>query len=520
MGFKFFLLLCLTYTRAKNERDVIKEKIREASIESNKLADELEAMLNRIEDFRHENVEFTEEIDEEVKSEKQLQVALDNLGKVAEEIEKVAVAAETEKEIEIVNEMSEILDDVVIKVSVDEEEVSKNIAIGNNSGIEKRIKHIEDNIEKMLTALGEVISRLKGFSPSRNNILLANDIVKEHAHKKLKRRKNLKPRLPKQYDLDGSGDYEDYEDFSDGDSEDGVEENNDTDEESPDDAGDEYLDDEDEYIEDEDLNKDDPNEEENTNDNDTEDPGNENDDKTIIIRRKEKNDKNDTDSDNDNYDKDLIENDDEETCRDSTATNSVNVCVPDFETLEQPVEFHSQELKMAKHCFEVTKTICEESSEITTREVCVYPYRQNTEIAVAEVAKIAFEANFKKMKITKCPRYKTKDGTEEGKCVEDFVTKEYRIPTIDEYVEDIIELNVPEPISDCRSFKLNIPETICRDVTTTECAEVSYLKDFLFSGPVDGAILSKEGKCSPEVLTQQQQVCTLLKKPKNLKKKD
>ena len=66
------------------------------------------------------------------------------------------------------------------------------------------------------------------------------------------------------------------------------------------------------------------------------------------------------------------------------------------------------------------------------------------------------------MKITKCPKYKTKDGTEAGKCVEDFVTKEYRIPTIDEYVEDIIELNVPEPISDCRSFKLNIPETICR----------------------------------------------------------
>ena len=80
---------------------------------------------------------------------------------------------------------------------------------------------------------------------------------------------------------------------------------------------------------------------------------------------------------------------------------------------------------------------------------------------VAHVTQVAFEAHFKKLKISKCETYK-KGAEEEEKCIEDFVTKEYRLPTVEEHVEDLIELNIPEPRSDCRKFKFEIPEVICR----------------------------------------------------------
>ena len=84
------------------------------------------------------------------------------------------------------------------------------------------------------------------------------------------------------------------------------------------------------------------------------------------------------------------------------------------------------------------------------------------EIVVAHVTQVAFEARFKKLMVSKCESYKAEGGQEEEKCVEDFITKEYRIPTVEEHVEDLIELNIPEARSDCRTFKLEIPEVICR----------------------------------------------------------
>ena len=81
---------------------------------------------------------------------------------------------------------------------------------------------------------------------------------------------------------------------------------------------------------------------------------------------------------------------------------------------------------------------------------------------LAHVTKVAFEKKFKTLMVSKCESTKTVDGEGEEICVEDSITKEYRLPTIEEHVEDIIELNIPEARSDCRTFKFEIPEVICR----------------------------------------------------------
>ena len=325
-----FLFLCILLffdVKGESKQDLIKQKIKEATLESKALADELENMLGRIEEFRNEN-KIRDVKQEEVSSEKQLKIALDNLGKVAEEIENVVVAAETDEEKRIVNQMTKILDDVIVKISVDEEQVSDNLQTGNVGDLTDRIVHIEESIETMMVALGEVISRLKGFSPTKNEINLAKDLVEEHTKKSLKRRKNLKRRKPKQYDYDGSGDDEVYEDFSD-----------DIEDESEEDYYEESSNENDDFPK-ENANKDEKLE-------DVEVLS----EKKIIVRRKKPNERK---SENVTGQSKSIEGKfEEEECRDTKATNSVKVCVPDFTPSEAVTEFHTQKPEEIKHCFDV-----------------------------------------------------------------------------------------------------------------------------------------------------------------------
>ena len=325
-----FLFLCILLffdVKGESEQDLIKKKIKEATLESKALADELENMLGRIEEFRNEN-KIRDVKQEEVSSEKQLKIALDNLGKVAEEIENVVVAAETDEEKRIVNQMTKILDDVIVKISLDEEQVSDNLQTGNVGDLTDRIVHIEESIETMMVALGEVISRLKGFSPTKNEINLAKDLVEEHTKKSLKRRKNLKRRKPKQYDYDGSGDDEVYEDFSD-----------DIEDKSEEDYYEESSNENDDFPK-ENANKDEKLE-------DVEVLS----EKKIIVRRKKPNERK---SENVAGQSKSIEGKlEEEECRDTKATNSVKVCVPDFTPSEAVTEFHTQKPEEIKHCFDV-----------------------------------------------------------------------------------------------------------------------------------------------------------------------
>ena len=86
-------------------------------------------------------------------------------------------------------------------------------------------------------------------------------------------------------------------------------------------------------------------------------------------------------------------------------------------------------------------------------------------MAVAHITEIGFETRFKGMEVSRCHTYieNTVDGHREvEKCKDDFVEKKFLVPTVHEGFEDLIELQLPDPKSDCRIFKLNIPETICR----------------------------------------------------------
>jgi len=211
--------------------------------------------------------------------------------------------------------------------------------------------------------------------------------------------------------------------------------------------------------------------------------------------------------------KELKDDEPVEDCVDKEATNKVKVCVPKFITVDNSINLYSGEIKEERHCFDVTKTICEESSQIVSKEVCVYSYNQKTVVAPAQMTEVTFERREEKFEVTKCVKEKLKSAGYKEKilevCKQDYVEAPYRLPAIIDNVDDFLELNIPEPDMRCQVYRYDIPEVSCQDVTTRECSEVAHVAPITVTEYLDTVQTDYKGRCGHRVLEQQQQECTL-----------
>ena len=97
-------------------------------------------------------------------------------------------------------------------------------------------------------------------------------------------------------------------------------------------------------------------------------------------------------------------------------------------------------------------------------------------MAIAHVTEIGFETRLKGMEVSRCHTY-IENGIDEQKevekCKNDFVEKEYWIPTVYEGFEDFIELDIPDPQKHCQTFRFDVPDTICRVSTLYNIQKIS-----------------------------------------------
>ena len=103
-----------------------------------------------------------------------------------------------------------------------------------------------------------------------------------------------------------------------------------------------------------------------------------------------------------------------------------------------------------------SKTVCTESSQIVSKEVCIHGYTQNVVVAPVQKAEITFERRVKPFTVTRCSRglvtedYKEKEVEE---CVAETVELPYRLPSIVDNLDDFLELNIPEPEMKCQLYR-------------------------------------------------------------------
>jgi len=490
--FVLIVLISLPDDAKLDTKEAIREEIEAVASESRGLANELAEMLSILEvaDLRNEAVESAvigddekvqnvlkamverinklesktddvPDVEAEVKEdntvgtfsikEQRLKNSLDNLEVVANEINHLALTAKSEDEIRSVNQMAKILEAMTAKLSLDEVKISVDLVLGR----EDKIKTVENDIEGMIDSLVEVVGTISNDTKTKQ-------LINYKGSDDNSRQKEI-GRIPKQLEDELDEDVEILDD------------------------GDVLLDTEPEIPE-------------NTV---TEVP--------IIIRRKLEEQLDDGLTGNDVDD---VEKSDggEEKCRTTTRTNTVNVCVPDFKIDVKPGKIVGQQPKQLRHCYEVTKTVCEEVTNIVHREVCVYPYVQKSVMAVAHMTEIGFETRHRGMEVSRCHTYieHAAHGYKEvEKCKNDFVEKEYWVPTIYEGFEDLIELDIPDAQKHCSSFGFDVPDTICRDITTTECSDVNYLEDTVIPTDLEIVIPDHKPHCEPTVLTQSTQICTV-----------
>ena len=129
-------------------------------------------------------------------------------------------------------------------------------------------------------------------------------------------------------------------------------------------------------------------------------------------------------------------------------------------------EYHLKtDYETSKLCDGRTKTVCSQSSQMVSKEVCVYGYSQNIVVAHLQLAEITFEKRTKKFGVSRCKKAILAEGYKQKHietCEEEEVETSYRLPSIVGPLDDFLELNLAEPEVRCQLYKYDIPEVTCQ----------------------------------------------------------
>ena len=153
--------------------------------------------------------------------------------------------------------------------------------------------------------------------------------------------------------------------------------------------------------------------------------------------------------------------------------------------------------------------MCSQSSQIVSKEVCVYGYSQNIVVAHVQLAEINFERRIKKFSVSNCKPAIVKDGYKEKDieaCKEEYAEISYRLPSIVDNLDDFYELNLPEPELKCQLYKYEVPEVMCSEESRSQCSSTAHLQATTSSQYLDTVSPDYQGDCDSRTLSLTQKV--------------
>merc|ERR1711928_91147 len=75
-------------------------------------------------------------------------------------------------------------------------------------------------------------------------------------------------------------------------------------------------------------------------------------------------------------------------CRNTTNTHTQEICVPAFAETVTPVTLAVKKVEDNDYCYQQIKTVCTETSKISSHELCTYSYVPKTESLPARVTQV------------------------------------------------------------------------------------------------------------------------------------
>ena len=137
-----------------------------------------------------------------------------------------------------------------------------------------------------------------------------------------------------------------------------------------------------------------------------------------------------------------------EECEGKTAEDKVRVCLPKPKTKRSPVKLPSGKIHEEPVCLDISRTVCNESSAVLSREVCTYSYQQQEVLAPAQSVELTFQPRVEKIGVTRCHVVTEKHGYKQvdvEKCVMEYIDSPYILPDLAINVDDFLQLQLPEP---------------------------------------------------------------------------
>ena len=183
------------------------------------------------------------------------------------------------------------------------------------------------------------------------------------------------------------------------------------------------------------------------------------------------------------------------------------VCTPTFETKCSNVELAIKRIVDGEYCYDVSRTVCSESTEVIDNEVCSYSYDKKYEDTTAKTVEVSFKKESNTQMVTVCqPGYGhgyQQYGHQYCKEVEQETS--YNVPVVAPR-EVEVRVGYPEPIKTCVNKPISLPRISCEDLTENKCITVPEVETVTES--VDKCVAGLGAPdCQAVELTLPKQVC-------------
>lgn len=186
------------------------------------------------------------------------------------------------------------------------------------------------------------------------------------------------------------------------------------------------------------------------------------------------------------------------------------VCTPAFETVCEDQVLAIKRVVDGEYCYDVSRTVCTESTETIPNEVCSYNYQKKYEDTTAKTVEVTFVKETNTQMVTVCqPGYgHGYQAYGHQYCKEVAQETAYNVPVVTP-VDVEVRVGYPEPIKTCVNKAITLPRITCQVLTEKKCVSQPEVEDD--SESVEKCV-TKLGapNCQKVELTLPKQVCVEL----------
>jgi hypothetical protein len=183
------------------------------------------------------------------------------------------------------------------------------------------------------------------------------------------------------------------------------------------------------------------------------------------------------------------------------------VCTPTFETTCVNVDLAIKRIVDGEYCYDVSRTVCTETTEKIDNEVCSYGYNKKYEETTAKTVEVSFEKKSDTQMVTVCQPSQGHGYQSYGHqyCKEVEQTTSYNVPVVTQIDVDV-KVGYPEPIKTCVNKPISLPRITCEVLTENKCVSQPEVEEG--SESVEKCTVGLgEPTCQKVELTLPKQVC-------------